>query len=133
VVGGVGHPRRLFLPFVPLWCVASVALVREGDAAYHQARVDRRIDKQTRRVETSQHCRECHRDLELGTHYFRGAGAGYVLHVASERGWDLHLMLRSHPRRRLRLRHNGRPRSDFRTRSGADRPWPPHPLSRRRH
>lgn len=102
------------VPFVPLWCVAPVALVREGDTAYYQARVDRRVEKQTRRVETSQHRREYHRDLELGTHYFRGAGAGYVLRVASERGWNLHPVLRSHPRRRLRLRHNGRPRPDFR-------------------
>jgi len=88
----VGQPCRLFLPFVPLWRVTSVALVREGDTAYHQARVDRRIDKQTRRVETSQYRRAYHRDLELGTHYFRDAGAGYVLRVASERGWDLHLV-----------------------------------------
>lgn len=101
------------VPFVPLWCVTPVALVREGDTAYYQARVDRRVEKQTRRVETSRHRREYHRDLELGTHYFRGAGAGYVLRVASERGWNLHPVLRSHPRRRLRLRHNGRPRPDF--------------------
>ncbi|AQU68297.1 hypothetical protein [Streptomyces niveus] len=102
------------VPFLPLWCVTPVALVREGDTAYYQARVDRRIEKQTRRVETaSEYLREHHRDLELGTHYFRGAGAGYVLRVASERGWNLHAVLRSHPRRRLRLRHNGRPRPDF--------------------
>ncbi|GAB1822882.1 hypothetical protein [Herbidospora sp. RD11066] len=98
------------LPFVPLWCVTPVALVREGDTAYYQERVDRRVEKQTRRVETSQY----HRDLELGAHYFRGAGAGYVLRVASEQGWNLHPVLRSHPRRRLRLRHNGRPRPDLR-------------------
>jgi hypothetical protein len=98
------------IPFVPLWCVTPVALVREGDTAYYQARVDRRIEKQTRRVETSsQHRREHHRDLELGAHYFRGTGAGYVLRVASEQGWNLHPVLRSHPRRRLQLRHSGRP------------------------
>jgi hypothetical protein len=71
---------------------------------------DRRIERQTRRVETSPH----HRDLELGAHYFRGVGAGYVLRVASERGWNLHPVLRSHLRRRFRLRHIGRPRSDLR-------------------
>ncbi|MET9563759.1 hypothetical protein [Streptomyces tauricus] len=98
------------VPFVPLWCVTPVALVREGDTAYYRARVDRRIERQTRRVETSRHRREYHRDLELGAHHFRGAGAGYVLRVASEQGWNLHPVLRSHPRRRLRLRHDGRPR-----------------------
>ncbi|GGK94624.1 hypothetical protein Sme01_57430 [Sphaerisporangium melleum] len=102
------------IPFVPLWCVTPVALAREGDTAYYQARVDRRIEKQTRRVETSRYRREYHRDLELGAHYFRGAGAGYALRVASEQGWNLHPVLRSHPRRRLRLRHNGRPRPDLR-------------------
>ncbi|MEV0116982.1 hypothetical protein AB0H77_27715 [Streptomyces sp. NPDC050844] len=98
------------VPFVPLWCVSPLALVREGDTAYYRARVVRRIEKQTQRVETSASRREYHRDLELGAHYFRGVGAGYVLSVASERGWNLHPVLRSHPRRRLRLRHNGRPR-----------------------
>lgn len=102
------------VPFVPLWCVTPVALVREGDTAYYQARVERRVEKQTRRVETSRHRREYHRNLELAAHYFRGAGAGHVLRVASEQGWNLHPVLRSHPRRRLRLRHNGRPRPGFR-------------------
>ncbi|MFF2186268.1 hypothetical protein [Streptomyces sp. NPDC058155] len=103
------------VPFLPLWCVTPVALTREGDTAYYRARVDRRVEKQTRRVETAQHNREYHRDLELGAHYFRGAGPGYVLRVATEQGWNLHPVLRSHPRRRLRLRHNGRPRPDFRS------------------
>ncbi|GGT20785.1 hypothetical protein [Streptomyces chromofuscus] len=101
------------MPFVPLWCVTPVALIREGNTAYYQARVDRRVEKQTRRVETSQHSHEHHRDLDLGAHFFRGSGAGYVLRVASQHGWNLHPLLRSHPRRRLRLRHNGRPRSNF--------------------
>ncbi|MGW1818200.1 hypothetical protein ACWCQM_32120 [Streptomyces sp. NPDC002125] len=99
------------VPFLPLWCVTPVALLKEGDSAYYRARVDRRVEKQTRRVETS----PLHRELELGAHYFRGAGAGYVLRVATEQGWNLHPVLRSHPRRRLRLRHNGRPRPDLRT------------------
>ncbi|WP_329377974.1 hypothetical protein [Streptomyces sp. NBC_01716] len=98
------------VPFIPLWCVTPVELIREGDPAYYRDRVDRRVEKQTRRVETATHNREHHRDLELGAHYFRGAGAGHVLRVASEQGWSLHPVLRSHPRRRLRLRHNGRPR-----------------------
>lgn len=102
------------VPFLPLWCVTPVALVREGDTAYYRARVDRRVKKKTRLVETSRQRREYHRDLDLGAHYFRGVGAGYVVRVASEQGWDLHPVLRSHPRRRLRLRHDGRPRPDFR-------------------
>ncbi|WP_329038959.1 hypothetical protein OIE71_34255 [Streptomyces sp. NBC_01725] len=101
------------VPFVPVWCVTPVALIREGDTAYYQARVDRRVERQTRRVETPGPAREYHRDLELGAHYFRGVGSGYVLRVASEQGWSLHPVLRSHPRRRLRLRHNGRPRTQF--------------------
>ncbi|MCX4673382.1 hypothetical protein OG453_43255 [Streptomyces sp. NBC_01381] len=32
------------VPFVPLWCVSPLALVREGDTAYYRARVDRRIE-----------------------------------------------------------------------------------------
>ncbi|UED85064.1 hypothetical protein [Streptomyces profundus] len=94
------------VPFIPRWCVTPVALVREGDTTYYTARVDRRVSRSTRRVETSH---GYDRDLELGVHYFRGAGAGYVVRAASERGWDLHPVLRSHPRRRLRLRHSGRP------------------------
>ncbi|MEU6673990.1 hypothetical protein [Streptomyces sp. NPDC046925] len=97
------------IPFIPLWCVTPVALVREGDSAYYRARVARRIEKQTQRADTS----PLQRDLDLGAHYFRGAGAGYVLQVASEQGWNAHPVLRSHPRRRLRLRHNGRPRPGF--------------------
>ncbi|MGW8848865.1 hypothetical protein ACWGNE_13860 [Streptomyces xiamenensis] len=100
------------VPFIPRWCVTPVALVREGDTAYYRARVDRRINKRTRLVGTSHGY--VHRDLELGVHYYRGAGAGYVLRVASEQGWNLHPVLRSHPRRRLRLRHSGRPQPDFR-------------------
>ncbi|MGW6059061.1 hypothetical protein [Streptomyces sp. NPDC055189] len=92
------------VPFIPLWCVTPVALVREGDAAYYRTRVARRVEKQTQRAETS----SIHRDLDLGAHYFRGAGAGYVLQVAAEQGWNVHPVLRSHPRRRLRLRHGGR-------------------------
>ena len=93
------------VPFIPRWCVTPVALVREGDSAYYRARVDRYLARKTRRVETSHGLQ---RDLDLGVHYFRGAGAGYVLRGASEQGWDLHPVLRSHPRRRLRLRHSGR-------------------------
>jgi hypothetical protein len=99
------------VPFLPLWCVTPVELVKEGDMAYYRKRVDDRIAKQTHRVETSRHRREYHRDLELGAHYFRGAGAAYVLTVASAQGWGPHPTLRSHPRRRLRLRHDGRPRT----------------------
>ncbi|PRY00760.1 hypothetical protein [Allonocardiopsis opalescens] len=98
------------VPFIPLWCVTPVALVRDGDTAYYRARVDRRVGRQTRLVETAGPAREIHRDLDLGAHYYRGAGAAYVLGVASEQGWRLHPVLRSHPRRRLRLRHDGRPR-----------------------
>ncbi|WP_367124279.1 hypothetical protein [Streptomyces phytohabitans] len=98
------------VPFLPLWCVTPVALVREGDTAYYRARVERRIARRTRRVATATHAREHHRELDLGVHHFRGAGAGHVLRVARPRGWDLHPVLRSHPRRRLRLRHDGRPR-----------------------
>ncbi len=101
------------VPFIPLWCVTPVALVREGDTAYYRARVDRRIRKKTRRMDTSRIRTDYDRDLELGAHCFRGVGAGYVLRVASEQGWNLHPVLRSHPRRRLRLRHNGRPQPDF--------------------
>ncbi|MFJ5264852.1 hypothetical protein ACIQAC_30765 [Streptomyces sp. NPDC088387] len=60
------------VPFLPLWCMTPVALVREGDTAYYRARVDRRVEKQTRRVETSRYDREYQRDLDLGAHYFRG-------------------------------------------------------------
>jgi hypothetical protein len=56
---------------------------------------------------------EYRRAPERGSHYFRGAGAGYVSRVASEQGGNLHPVLRSRPRRRLRPRHNGRPRPDF--------------------
>ncbi|MFD6415362.1 hypothetical protein [Streptomyces sp. NPDC060194] len=99
------------IPFVPLWCVTPVALVREGDAEWYRRRVEGRVARQTRRVETSGVRREYHRDMELGVHFFRGAGAGYVLRVAGEQGWTLRSMPRSHPRRRLRLRHDGRPRA----------------------
>ncbi|MGW0903428.1 hypothetical protein [Streptomyces sp. NPDC002853] len=102
------------VPFIPLWCVTPVSLVREGNAAYYRARVDRRIEKQTRRLENASNFVALDRDLDLGAHYFRGAGAGYVMGVALERNWDLHPVLRSHPRRRLRLRHNGRSRSGVR-------------------
>ncbi|TDC76593.1 hypothetical protein [Streptomyces hainanensis] len=94
------------LPFIPRWCVTPVALVREGDTAFYRARVDRRIERKTRLAGAPHGF--AHRDLEFGVHYFRGAGAGYVLRAASERGWSLHPVLRSHPRRRLRLRHGGR-------------------------
>ncbi|MEO3756158.1 hypothetical protein [Streptomyces sp. B6B3] len=98
------------VPFIPRWCVTPVALVREGDAEYYRARVDRKVGKKTRLAAASS--LGLHRDLELGVHYFRGAGAGHVMRVASELGWSLHPLLRSHPRRRLRLRHNGRPQPD---------------------
>ncbi|WP_052847311.1 hypothetical protein [Streptomyces avicenniae] len=94
------------VPFIPRWCVTPVALVREGDTAYYRARIDRLVSRKTRLVETSHGLQ---RDLELGVHRYRGAGAGYVMHVASAQGWNLHPVLRSHPRRRLRLRHSGRP------------------------
>ncbi|GAB2876425.1 hypothetical protein [Streptomyces mayteni] len=95
------------MPFLPRWCVTPVALVREGDSAFYRARVDRLVERKTRLAGAPHGF--AHRDLELGVHYFRGAGAGYVIRVASERGWNLHPVLRSHPRRRLRLRHSGRP------------------------
>ncbi|MGW7072862.1 hypothetical protein ACWGII_19430 [Streptomyces sp. NPDC054855] len=103
------------IPIVPLWCVTPVGLFREGDAAYYRARVDRRIEKQTRRAEDASNLSGYSRDLDLGAHYFRSAGAGYVVRFAEERNWSLHPVLRSHPRRRLRLRHSGRPRTDVRT------------------
>ncbi|MEV0528925.1 hypothetical protein AB0I66_36445 [Streptomyces sp. NPDC050439] len=103
------------VPFVPLWCVTPVSLVREGNAAYYRARVDRRIEKQTRRVENATVLAGYDRDLDLGAHYFRGAGASYVVGVASEHNWSLHPLLRSHPRRRIRLRHNGRARAGIGT------------------
>ncbi|RBM24311.1 hypothetical protein [Streptomyces sp. PT12] len=96
------------VPFIPRWCVTPVELVREGDAAYYRARVERRIGKKARLVEKSPHLFAAHRDLDLGVHFYRGAGAGYVLRVATEAGWNLHPELRSHPRHRLRLRHSGR-------------------------
>ncbi|MEV6757219.1 hypothetical protein [Streptomyces sp. NPDC051214] len=99
------------VPFIPLWCVTPASLVREGNMAYYRARVDRRIEKQTRRVENATVLAGYDRDLDLGAHYFRGAGASYVVGVASEQNWSLHPLLRSHPRRRIRLRHNGRSRA----------------------
>ncbi|WP_151771894.1 hypothetical protein [Streptomyces abyssomicinicus] len=99
------------LPFVPLWCVSPVELVREGDTEYYRARVERRVEAATRRAESSRGVVAFHRDLALGARFFRGVGAGHVMAVASERNWSLHPVLRSHPRRRLRLRHNGRPRA----------------------
>jgi hypothetical protein len=99
------------VPFVPLWCVTPVELVHEGDEAYYRARVDRRVDRATRRAEASTGVVASDRELELGAHFFRGVGAGYVLRVASEHDWTLHPVLRSHPRRRLRLRHTGRSRT----------------------
>ncbi|MGW0933046.1 hypothetical protein [Streptomyces sp. NPDC002644] len=97
------------VPFVPLWCVTPVSLLREGDTEYYRARVDRRVEKATRRAETSSGFRPWDRELVLRARVFRGVGAGHVVRVASERNWTL--QPRSHPRRRLRLRHNGRPRA----------------------
>lgn len=97
------------VPFVPLWCVTPVSLTREGDTEYYRARVDRRVEKATRRAETSSGFRPWDRELVLGARAFRGVGAGHVVRVAAERNWTL--QPRSHPRRRLRLRHNGRTRA----------------------
>jgi hypothetical protein len=69
------------------------------------------VDRATRRAEASTGVVVSDRELELGAHFFRGVGAGYVLRVASEHEWTLHPVLRSHPRRRLRLRHTGRSRT----------------------
>jgi hypothetical protein len=97
------------LPFVPLWCVGPVELLHEGDAEFYRARVERRVERATRRAESSQGIVRSERELDLGARFFRGVGAGYVLRLAADRNWDFHPVLRSRPRRRVRLRHNGRP------------------------
>ncbi|WKX69658.1 hypothetical protein [Streptomyces sp. XD-27] len=82
------------VPLVPGWCVTPGQLGHEGDAAYYQARVDRHIGRFLR-------SRSAH---DVPARMYRGIGAGYVVHAARARGWDLSHDRASDPLTVVRLR-----------------------------
>ncbi|WP_431045083.1 hypothetical protein ACQUSR_26275 [Streptomyces sp. P1-3] len=82
------------VPLVPAWCVSPGQVAHEGDAAYYQARVDKHVGRFLR--DRSAH--------EIPVRIYRGIGAGYAVHAARARGWDLSHDRASDPLTVVRLR-----------------------------
>ncbi|GAA1906151.1 hypothetical protein GCM10009837_32030 [Streptomyces durmitorensis] len=75
----------------PLWAVTWPELRHEGDADFYRARVDKHLDKWTKKLSAPKDPKtpELPKECVVPLRFYRGVGGSYVVRTATPLGWDL--------------------------------------------